>query len=163
MRITNNYLFFYTTEDYLSNFHPAVFKIGEITFSCTEQHMMYSKAKLFGDEEIAKQILMTDVPGKIKGFGRKVSNFDENIWHQHREKILFEGNLAKYMQNEDMKKKLLSTNPKTLVEASPTDKIYGVGLDINNPLIDDPKNWKGMNLLGEILMRVREHILKNNL
>ena len=163
MRITENFVFFYTTEECMSNFYPANFNINGINFSCTEQHMMYSKAKLFGDEDIANKIMLTNVPGKIKGLGRKVSNFDEKIWQQHRENILFEGNLAKYTQNKEIKDQLLSTNPKTLVEASPSDKIYGVGLGIDDSRINDPKNWNGLNLLGQILMRVREHIIKNNL
>jgi ribA/ribD-fused uncharacterized protein len=163
MRITDKFLFFYTTQDYLSNFYPSIFKIQEINFSCTEQHMMYGKAKLFADEDIANQILASSEPRKIKGLGRKVSNFDQNIWEQNRENILFEGNLAKYTQNEDIKKELLSTYPKILVEASASDRIYGVGLSIDDSRIDNPANWKGLNLLGEILMRVRDHIMKNNL
>jgi ribA/ribD-fused uncharacterized protein len=163
MRITDKFVFFYTTQDCMSNFYPANFNLNGINFTCTEQHMMYSKAKLFGDEQIANQILATNIPGKIKGLGRKVTNFDETKWQQNREIILFEGNLAKFTQNIEIKNQLLSTNPKTLVEASPTDKIYGVGLSIDDSRIDDPNNWKGLNLLGEILMRVREHIIKNNL
>jgi ribA/ribD-fused uncharacterized protein len=159
MRVTEDYVFFYTANDYLSNFYPAKFKIREIEFLCTEQHLMFSKAKLFKDEENATNILKATKPGTMKAYGRKVVNFSNELWKQHRENILYEGNLEKFLQNESLKKELLSTYPKRLVEASPRDLIYGVGLNIDDPRINDPSNWKGLNLLGQILERVRDHIM----
>lgn len=163
MRTTDRYVFFYTKDDCFSNFHPANFVVDGIQYSCSEQYMMYKKAKLFGDEEIADKILKEEKPNKIKALGRKASGFDQQKWEQNREIIVFEGNLAKFTQNEDLKKQIIDTYPRELVEASPSDNIWGVGLSIDDARIDDAKNWRGLNLLGKVLTQVRDKIINEKL
>ena len=121
--------------------------------------MMYAKAKLFGDEEIAKEILTESKPNKIKALGRKVKNFDDNVWHQNREKIMYDAVFAKFSQNEDLKKILLETNDKTIAEASPSDTIWGIGLGLNDSRIHNTNSWRGLNLLGKALMKARNDFL----
>ena len=118
--------------------------------------MMVRKARLFGDEPSANLILNTATPNEAKALGRKIQGFSEDLWLAHREEIVFTGNLAKFSQHSSLKQFLLDTGETILVEASPTDTIWGVGLAQDNPLICDPSSWKGLNLLGFALMKVRD-------
>ena len=111
--------------------------------------MMYNKAILFGDTTIANKILQETTPKVIKSLGRKVRNFDENIWNKHKEEIVFKGNYLKFTQNKELKEELISTENKMLVEASPYDKIWGIGINVKQAI--EGKEWKGLNLLGNIL------------
>lgn len=155
MKIKNGYLLFWRTADYLSNWHLSTFTVNGIEFNCAEQHMMYSKAMLFNDTYVAAQVLKEKVPRDQKYLGKTVRNFDNEIWVQHRFDILFEGLFAKFSQNEELKQKLLSTGDLHLVEASPFDTIWGIGMDENNIHATNPDKWLGLNLLGEVLMKVR--------
>lgn len=143
---------------YFSQFFQSNF-IDEngIEFKCCEQFMMYNKAILFGDTTIANKILQETTPKVIKTLGRKVRNFDENIWNEHKEEIVFKGNYLKFTQNEELKERLISTGNKMLVEASPYDKIWGIGINVKQAI--EGKEWKGLNLLGNILMNVRKKII----
>ena len=125
---------------------------------CAEQYMMASKAWIFGDEEIKKEILETRDPKQMKSLGRKVRNFDAQIWDKTRHSIVLNGNYHKFAQNKDMRDILLDTGDKILVEASPMDTIWGIGLGANNPKATDPASWRGSNLLGFALMEVRDEI-----
>ena len=156
MRETDTHIYFFRNKDIYSNFYYSNIKISTITFCCSEQALMYFKARLFKDDEIAGNILQNNNPHEIKQLGRKVKNFDENIWLKERDTILFQILYQKFCKNPYLKKELLKTNDKILVEASPYDKIYGVGLSEDNDNILDDKNWKGENLLGNILMNVRD-------
>ena len=127
-------------------------------FNTAEQYMMYHKAVLFGDYEIAEQVLATNDARKQKALGREVKNFDEKVWDNYKYDIVVNGNMLKFFQNESMKLELLKTGDKTLVEGSPYDRIWGVGLKWDDPKILDEKNWKGENLLGKALMDVRKKI-----
>lgn len=120
--------------------------------------MMYSKAMLFGDNNVAQQILKTSDPKAQKALGRKVKGFDEVLWNQHKCSIVEQGTYLKFSQNLELKKQLLATGNKILVEGSPYDTIWGVGLKWDDPKILDQKNWRGQNLLGEALMRVRQRL-----
>ena len=131
-------------------------------FSSCEQYMMYHKAILFNDDESAKKILETNNVKKQKELGRKVKGFNQKEWDKHKFNIIVKGNFLKFSQNEDIQKKLLNSGEKILVEASPYDKIYGVGLKWDNDLILDEKNWKGENLLGKALMKVRDILRTQN-
>lgn len=153
--------FWKTTDEYgcFSNWYLSNFIVDGITFYSGEQWFMYQKAQLFKDYEIAKQILMTPIKKvidnvNIKYLGRKVSNFDENVWNENCENLIYKGLLEKFKQNEDLKNKLIETKDKYIVEASPVDIIWGVGL-VESKEIYNPMNWKGQNKLGEILMEIR--------
>lgn len=147
------------TETCLSQWYPCKFEVDNITYTSAEQYMMAEKAKLFGDEEIRTQILSTSDPRKCKALGRKVKNFNKDLWNQNKIQIVSKGNQEKFMQNDTLKQFLLSTGDKVLVEASPTDRIWGIGLGKNNPDSLDPAKWRGKNLLGFSLMNVRESII----
>lgn len=127
-------------------------------FSTAEQYMMHSKALLFGDLAIASSILKTNDPKKQKALGRQVKGFNDDVWNQHKFKIVVEGNLLKFSQNESLKNQLLATEDKILVEGSPYDKIWGVGLKYDDPKILDETKWQGENLLGKALMAVRQQL-----
>ncbi len=139
----------------LSQWDPSSFQVVGIEFSCAEQFMMYSKALLFGDKGKSKEILATASPREQKKLGQQVYGFKEKTWRIFREGIVYTGNYAKFTQNPELEKILLATEETTLVEASPFDRIWGVGLGETDPRIHDRKQWRGENLLGEILMRVR--------
>jgi len=117
---------------------------------------MHGKAVLFGDTEIAAQILQTSSPSEIKGLGRKVRGFKEKTWEKHRVEIMYEHNLAKFSQNDHLKAALLGTGTRTMVEASPSDRIWGIGLHERKARGRAPATWPGQNLLGQVLDCVRE-------
>lgn len=156
------FTFFYRTASPFSQWHPAKFVIEGITFNCAEQYMMYMKAKLFGDEEIAERIINASEPREQKALGRKVKNFDQTKWEENCQQLVYEGNYAKFTQNQALKQALLDTAGTTIVEASPTDCIWGVGLSEHDLQIQDRLTWRGKNYLGEILTRLREDLLREN-
>lgn len=159
MRTTERYTFFFRPESPFSQWHPAVFVVDGNTYGCAEQFMMHGKAVLFGDGEIAAQILAVASPREHKALGRKVRGFDEKVWRAHREAIVQAASRAKFTQNPELLRALLATRGTELVEASPFDRIWGVGLSADDPRIDDPANWRGPNLLGRILTRVRDELI----
>lgn len=138
-----------------SQWWPASFQIGEQVFATAEHFMMHSKAVLFGDEGAAKRILGSDSPREAKEIGRQVENFDSQLWQEHRFAVVLRGNLAKFSQNEDLKGYIFSTGESILVEASPTDTIWGIGMSEEEARIVSPADWRGANLLGFALMRTR--------
>lgn len=146
------------TQACLSQWWKCDFSEGEISFCCAEQYMMYKKALLFEDNAIAKEILKSKSPKKIKGFGRLVSGFDSAVWDEHKGNIVVQGNILKFSQNPELKEYLLGTVDKILVEASPYDKVWGIGMKKGSVGICDPKKWKGQNLLGFALMEARDRI-----
>ncbi len=134
------------------------FTIDEITYATAEHYMMAEKAKLFHDTDIFQQIINSTHPNEAKQLGRKVANFDDTIWKQHRFDIVVTGNMAKFEQDERLKEYLLNTGDRVLVEASPYDKIWGVGLAKDDEKIANVYQWKGLNLLGFALMQVRDQL-----
>ena len=151
---------FWGTSDIYSQFHPSTFTLNGIEYNCCEQYMMHQKAIVFNDEEIASQILQETNPKVIKSLGRRVRNFDDNVWIEKCRDVIFEGNLAKFSQNEEFKRTLLATGTCLIAEASPYDRRYGIGLGQNDRRAQDPKQWRGSNWLGEALMKVREELSK---
>lgn len=149
------------TKSCLSQWWPAEFKINEVTYFSAEHYMMAEKARIFNDFTMLEKILHTQSPKQVKQFGREVKNFDKNIWEQHREEVIKRGNIAKFSQNKELKEYLLSTKNKVLVEASPLDKIWGIGLSEQEKDAQNPLLWKGLNLLGFVLMEVRDELYKN--
>ncbi|PHI17971.1 hypothetical protein CEQ90_20380 [Lewinellaceae bacterium SD302] len=157
--LEEEYHFFWHSSSPLSQWHICEFVVDEIKFTSTEQYMMYEKAKLFNDEYHMNQILETDNPRKQKEYGRLVGNFDATIWNEKSLKIVYAGNYQKFSQNEKLRNHLVSTKGKTIVEASPYDKIWGIGLSKKDSSVRDIREWKGRNLLGIILTEVRENLL----
>lgn len=141
---------------YLSNWFLSDFEKADMRFSSMEQYMMYQKAVLFQDEETAKQILATDNVGKIKALGRSVKNYDDIVWNGMRQVIVYEGLLEKFRQNSELKEMLLATKQDILAECAVQDKIWGIGLSMKDEKRLDMSEWKGQNLLGFSLMKVRE-------
>jgi ribA/ribD-fused uncharacterized protein len=124
--------------------------------------MMASKARTFsGNDDILAEILQNNDPAKIKNLGRKVKNYDEQIWARVRFEVVVKSNYAKFSQNDNLKKILLETKDAILVEASPYDRIWGIGLEIDNPDVNNPDKWRGQNLLGKALIEVRKQLSSN--
>ena len=122
--------------------------------------MMAEKARLFGDEEVEKEIMNTSDPKLMKALGRKVRNFDPQVWDKVKYSIVLNGNYYKFTQNKEMMDFLLSTGNKILVEASPMDTIWGIGLGKDNEKAHNIASWRGQNFLGFALMEVRDEIRK---
>lgn len=120
--------------------------------------MMYRKAQLFGDSDAAHGILEAGNPGKAKAIGREIRGFDQELWNDHRFEIVVAGNLAKFDSDPMLRDFLLGTGKRVLVEASPVDKIWGIGMAQDNPSCENPNLWKGLNLLGFALMEVRDRL-----
>lgn len=142
----------------LSQWHPSPFHWEGRDYSCAEQFMMERKALLFGDTAMAARIMATDKPHEQKLMGSRVSGFDEAIWAEHREVIVYTANREKFGQNAGLAKKLLRTGDALLAEANPRDHNWGIGLPEDDPRAQEPSQWQGLNLLGKILMRVRNEI-----
>lgn len=155
MKNVNNYTFFWKDKIAQWNMKPFTDTFG-VEYCCAEQYMMAMKSLLFEDSVTYKKIMDTNNPKEIQELGRKIQNFIEETWDEHKETIVINGNYYKFSQNNDLLDILMSTNNSILVEASPYDKIWGVGLSVENPDILDENKWKGKNLLGKCLMKVRE-------
>ena len=151
------------TKACFSQWYPSYFVIDGIRYNCAEQYMMAEKARVFKDEVTREKILQATEPDVIKKLGRKVHNFDAGIWNVESYKVVVRGNLAKFGQNENLKAVLLSTEKKVLIEASPYDKIWGIGMKLTEAVKTNPHNWKGTNKLGFALMEVRDELNKNKL
>lgn len=134
----------------------------KITYENNEQFMMAGKAKLFKDEEIFAKILTDSNPKHCKALGRKVKNFDGKVWNDNCRDIVSYGCYLKFSQNQILKDFLLSTGDKLLVEASPYDKIWGIGLSETKAKQMKQEDWPGKNYLGKCLMSVREKLKKEN-
>ena len=148
---------------YLSNWYLSEFTVDDIKFSSMEQYMMYEKALLFQDQEAAEKILQTDDAADIKALGRSVQHFDDKIWIKVREEIVYKGVREKFRQNPELAENLEKTGEEIIAECAVKDRIWGIGLsmkDENRFFID---KWRGQNLLGNILMRVREDIRHQNI
>lgn len=146
------------TKACFSQWFPFEFKENGMSYKTAEHYMMAGKAKLFNDNEALEEILKSETPNQVKSLGRKVKNFDSQMWDEHKYEIVKQGNLLKFSQNEKFKEFLLSTNDKILVEASPYDTIWGIGMLETDPRAENPQQWNGENLLGFALMEVRDQI-----
>ena len=147
---------------FLSNWFLSDFRLDNINFTSMEQFMMYRKALCFHDQAIAKQILSIDDVARIKELGRLVGGYDDRIWSGIRQIIVYEGLLAKFSQNTDLRKNLLDTGDALLAECAVRDRIWGIGLSMTDPKRLEPAQWKGQNLLGYALMMARERIRKTS-
>jgi hypothetical protein len=155
---TNSYHFFYTGP--LSQWHPSPFLYKGVEFVTAEQFMMFGKAMVFGDLEIAEKILATTTPKQQKALGRKVKNFDNEVWVGHGYAIVLLGNVLKFTQNPYLCEEFDSTvEADVFVEASPYDTKWGIGIGMNDPLRFDYLSWKGENLLGQVITDIRNFFL----
>ncbi|CAC5419603.1 unnamed protein product [Mytilus coruscus] len=152
------YEFFWRSHSPFSQWYLSEFTVDGNSFNSAEQYMMYSKAMLFEDEDIAYDVLRESDPCEQKKFGRLVRNFNQELWKANCSAIVERGNKAKFSQDENLKRILLDTYPKTLVEASPYDSIWGIGLEENDPMAWDCETWRGQNLLGKALTKVRDEL-----
>ena len=143
---------------YLGNWYLSAFELDGISYSSMEQYMMYQKAVLFGDDDIARQILETSDVGKIKALGRMVKGYDDRIWNGLRQLIVSKGLFGKFSQNEELKKARLDTGDSILAECAVQDKIWGIGLSMKDDRRYDMDAWQGQNLLGFSLMYVRTEL-----
>lgn len=130
--------------------------INDIKYNCAEQFMMYQKAILFGDNEVAQEILNESNPKNIKALGRKIKNFNQQEWDENKFEIVIAGNFYKFTQNNTLRDILLNTGNQDIAEASPLDEIWGIGIDEKSAQAGE--EWKGENLLGKALMVVRDMI-----
>lgn len=157
MKITEKYIFFWG--GIYSQWCMIPMTIDGIEYNTCEQYMMHQKALLFGDTETAEKIMKAEHPKDQKALGRQVKNFSESTWKRHCFSIVYRANMAKFTQNEDLKKFIMETGNRTFVEASPEDVIWGIGLYENTEGIEDVANWQGTNLLGFALTMVRNKIM----
>ncbi len=153
-----NMTIFFREHDPFSNWFQSEFEVKGVRFCCMEQMMMFAKAKLFGDEETARKILLATNPRDHKALGRSVAGYIDSIWAERRVRIVAHGCYAKFSQNPTLKAALLATGETKLVEANPYDRIWGVGLAEHDPRILNPETWNGQNLLGVVLEQVRAQL-----
>lgn len=155
-----NYTLFWQNRSPFSNWYPSKFTWNGINFTRGEQYMMYMKAMAFGDAAIAAKILATDNPREQKDLGRAVSGYVDATWAAIREDVMVDGLFEKFNQNPLLKEVLLATGDTIIAEASPYDLIWGIGYTEDHPNAWDQSKWRGQNLLGKVLMRVRDELRK---
>ncbi len=141
-----------------SQWAPSPFVIGGVAYCCAEQYMMAEKARLFGDMGIEERIMGTSDPAEHQRLGKAVRGFNDSVWKAKAKQIVWKGSWAKYTQNEDLKTELLATGNKTIVEASATDCLWGIGLKASDSRAHSRSTWRGTNWLGEILTEIRNRI-----
>lgn len=158
MRTTDTHVLFWRTADIYSNWHPSPFVRNGIAYANAEQYMMAAKARLFGDAAVEAKIMATrgSDPNTMKALGREVRGYVEAVWVAHRDWVMFAACLAKFAQDPVLRAELLATEERELVEASPVDRIWGIGLGEDDTRALDKSQWRGLNLLGIALMRVRD-------
>jgi len=142
----------------LSQWWPSPFIVGGVRYATAEHYMMVGKARLFGDEATAARMLTARSPGAVKALGRQVQGFDQTMWDAHRFDLVVAGNVAKFGQHTDLREYLSRTGSRILVEASPVDRVWGIGLAATDPRAYDPAQWRGLNLLGFALMHARARL-----
>jgi hypothetical protein len=160
MRVTDTHVFFWGS--YLSNFWLSPIEstkemaVPGLSFVCSEQAFMVEKAAFFKDQETLEKMLLCEDGASVKALGRQVKGFDEDEWYKVSYSKMLLACKAKFQQNSMLAKRLVQTGGRTLVEASPTDKIWGIGLWEGDDKVLDEKNWNGENRLGRVLMEVRD-------
>lgn len=156
--MNDKYEFFYGGP--FSQWYKHKFKVDGVEYNTAEQYMMAMKAHYFGDTEIEKRILATNDPSEQKALGRQVEGFDKEAWDAVSRGFVYKGNMAKFTSDPGLQSILLATGDKELVEASPFDTIWGIGIGMKDPKRLDKANWRGTNWLGETLMKVRNDIIR---
>lgn len=146
------------TKSCFSQWYESSFTIDGVFYPTAEHWMMAAKARLFEDDETLAEILVASDAKTAKALGRKVQNFDDGLWKENARRLVTEGNVAKFEQNSELEEFLLGTGDSVLVEASPYDRIWGIGLKADDERAKHPNTWQGQNLLGFALMDVREDL-----
>lgn len=157
--MTYKYTFFW--DGPFSQWRPTTFIVQGMQYNCAEQYMMHQKALLFNDTAMAKLIMETSSPRLQKQYGRSVGDFDWAVWKHYAKDIVYVGNHAKFTQHMDLLLRLIATSPTILVEASPTDSVWGIGLDAQKASITPQELWPGTNWLGEVLTQLRDDLIAN--
>lgn len=160
------YLFFWghrrprsgVTASCLSQWWEAPFTVDGSTYRTAEHYMMAGKARLFGDSGTEQRILESKHPGQAKDLGRQVAGFEQTVWEDSRYGIVVAGNVAKFSQNPELAEFLMGTGTRVLVEASPRDRVWGIGMAKDDQGVEDPRCWRGSNLLGFALMEARTRV-----
>lgn len=156
------YTFFWKDGSPFSQWHRVGFTTEGIYFKTAEHFMMWKKAMLFGDALKADEVLKQIHPRDAKDKGREVSGFNKKIWEENCKRFVYDGNYAKFTQNPKILKVLMDTGNTKLVEASPSDNIWGIGLGENDAKRIPEEKWPGTNWLGEVLTELRENLKKQN-
>lgn len=154
-----------------SQWWESPFTVAGITYKTAEHWMMAQKALLFNDQKSFDKIIACKKPAEAKTLGRQILGYNEELWSENKFNIARDGNIHKFNQNHALGEYLLTTNDCVIVEASPVDVIWGIGLAQDNTKVDDIYSWRGENLLGFVLMEVRDflrnfgffHSLENSL
>jgi len=146
---------------YLSNWARSPFRLDGQQFNCAEQYIMWSKAVTMGDDATRQQIMATPDPQRQKALGKQVHPWKDALWKRRREPVMVAASRAKFTQNPALSERLVKTYPRRIAEASPSDLIYGIGLAPNDERAQDPKNWKGDNMLGRVLEQIRQELLES--
>ncbi|WP_103512776.1 NADAR family protein [Streptomyces sp. SM13] len=142
----------------LSQWWPSPFTVDHVTYASAEHWMMAGKARLFGDPEAERAAVSAKSPAAAKKAGRLVRGFDEDVWIRERFALVVAGSVHKFGRDPELGGYLLSTGDRVLVEASPLDRIWGVGLAADDERVERPQQWRGLNLLGFALMEARERL-----
>ncbi|MEU0130439.1 NADAR family protein [Streptomyces sp. NPDC006289] len=142
----------------LSQWWPSPFTVGSVTYASAEHWMMAGKARLFGDVAAERSAVAADSPAAAKKAGRLVEGFDDEVWTRERFALVVEGSVHKFGQDPALRAYLLGTGDRVLVEASPLDRIWGIGLAVDDPRTTEPASWRGLNLLGFALMEARTRL-----
>ena len=149
----NGFVFFW--KSWLSNWQRSPFVIDGVIYNCVEQYMMTEKARLFADSVTEAAILATDFPREQKALGRRVRGYDEARWAAVRRDVVLRATLEKYRQNPELKAKLLAEEG-TFVETNPADAVWGIGMSMDEAGVEDSANWRGQNLLGQVITEARD-------
>lgn len=142
----------------LSQWWPAPFSVAGVEYATAEHWMMAAKARLFEDPEAEHRAITAPNPALAKKAGRLVRGFDEAVWQRERFGIVVEGSVHKFAAHPELREFLLATGNRVLVEASPVDRVWGIGLAADDEAAQDPERWRGPNLLGFALMAAREQL-----
>lgn len=165
-----NYLFFWghtpgqkgvVDKSCFSQWFPAAFTVAGDTYATAEHWMMAEKARLFGNDDVRQRIIAARHPDEAKKLGRQVTGFDPVVWDAQKYELVVTGNYHKFSQHVPLRNYLLTTGDRVLVEASPVDAIWGIGLAASHPEALQPARWPGENLLGFALMEVRDQLRRS--
>lgn len=160
MKTTTDMVLFWRAADIYSNWHPSVFTVRGTPYANAEQFLMAEKARLFEDPSAHAKIMKATDPLDMKNLGQTVKGYSDSVWFDNREAIMLQAVSAKFGQIPELYQQLMATQDRDIVEASPYDKIWGIGLGENDPWALNKSKWRGLNLLGKSLMDARAHFLK---